>query len=395
MIWPTIGVLAGSGVGDRYKAARRVLVPYNDEDPPNPGEGRDECRRLTPLQIRKKAIREQAHANRNAQPDKDELSQRICQTLVALPEYRGRADGPVLRRRPQRGPHAPLPARRPDARQEDRRPLLRRRASWSCSTWRAWTSWPSACTASWSRRPELRTLPAKKVGVEELDLVMVPGVAFDRRGGRMGHGFGYYDKLLQQRPARHAAGRPGLRVPAVRRDPDARRTTSSWTGSSPRRRSTRARGAAEAERMRRDRGHLRRGVPQHLRRGADHRPRPHAGSTTPSTPPPATPPAASCATARPAWTATSAPAATSRRHARRPARRRGAVPRAALPQGPRRAPGTLACWSALSQNVLTCPTAACFCLDPGEPTATSWAARSPSSATATSSATCGTAGASG
>ena len=53
-----------------------------------------------------------------------------------------------------------------------------------------------------SRRRE----PERRVAPEALEFVVVPGLAFDRRGRRLGHGKGYYDRLL----ARSAAVRAGL-----------------------------------------------------------------------------------------------------------------------------------------------------------------------------------------
>lgn len=46
----------------------------------------------------------------------------------------------------------------------------------------------------WGIREPAPELP--EVGAEEADFVLVPGVAFDARGGRLGYGGGFYDVLL-------------------------------------------------------------------------------------------------------------------------------------------------------------------------------------------------------
>lgn len=44
----------------------------------------------------------------------------------------------------------------------------------------------------WEPDPAL----AEEADISRLDAVLVPGVAFDRQGGRMGYGGGYYDRFL-------------------------------------------------------------------------------------------------------------------------------------------------------------------------------------------------------
>jgi len=152
---------------------------------------------LVEIQEQKKAIREQAHENRRQQENKDELSRAICEKFVSLPEYA--AARTVLFY--------------VDVRTEVRtRDYLATALTHGKKIIVPWCNDKGELELFWLRsmddlalgmykilepKLELRNLADRQVPVAELDLIMVPGVAFTRDGARMGHGKGYYDKLLE------------------------------------------------------------------------------------------------------------------------------------------------------------------------------------------------------
>lgn len=155
----------------------------------------------------KRRIRARAAANRHQQPDKDAVSGLICEKFAAMAEYAAAGTalfyvdfGDEVRTRPlvqaamEEGKDVAVPYCEGDTLK-----LFRLK------------SFDELAPDTWNilePKIELRARADRRVRVGELDLVMVPGVAFDRSGGRLGHGKGYYDKLL-------AGAQPETRLVAV------------------------------------------------------------------------------------------------------------------------------------------------------------------------------------
>ncbi len=159
------------------------------------------------LADRKTEIRAAAHAARKAQADKEAVSVQITDRVMAMPQYQ--AAGCVMWyvdvRDEARTRHA-LPQALTAAQKivvpycvdgELELFLLESMDELELGMYKILEP-----------RTDLRDVASKKVAIEDLDFVMVPGVAFDRDGGRTGHGKGYYDKLLEN-------ARPGTPLVAL------------------------------------------------------------------------------------------------------------------------------------------------------------------------------------
>ena len=158
---------------------------------------------LDQIMERKSAMRRDAYDRRKAQEDKDAVSAQAVARLVALPEYRQAQTAmwyidcrtetrtkPQLLEEVARGEKKVIvPYCTVDERGDNKLGL------WHME------SLEEMVVGKWNilEPPKERWGdPAKEVEPEELDFVMVPGVGFDRDGGRMGNGQGYYDRLLER-----------------------------------------------------------------------------------------------------------------------------------------------------------------------------------------------------
>ncbi len=145
----------------------------------------------------KAEIRKVAFANRRNQEDKDSISRRIMATFMEQPEYQ-QANTVMF----YVDVRAEVRTRHdlPDALASGKKivvPWCNADGELELFHLESMEELEIGMYKILEPREELRGLESKQVEVTELDVIMVPGVGFDSKGGRTGMGKGYYDKCLQ------------------------------------------------------------------------------------------------------------------------------------------------------------------------------------------------------
>ena len=163
---------------------------------------------LTPEELeaimeRKNKMRREAYDRRNAQDNKDEVSAKAVARFLELPEYKNahtimwyidcRSE---LRTKPE------LLAEVAKGEKKIIVPYCTEDENGDNKLGLWWMeSLEEMVVGKWDILEPPKDMwgnPTKEVEAGDLDLVMVPGVGFDRNGGRMGNGQGYYDRLLEK-----------------------------------------------------------------------------------------------------------------------------------------------------------------------------------------------------
>lgn len=163
---------------------------------------------LTPQELeqimeRKNKMRRQAYDARAAQENKEEISAAICEQFIALPEYR-KAQTAMwyidCRSETRTKPHLEKEIAKGQKKIIVPYCTVDEKGDNKLGLWHL-ESFDELVVGKWKILEPPRDRwgdPVKEVEPEALDIVMVPGVGFDRGGGRMGNGQGYYDRLLER-----------------------------------------------------------------------------------------------------------------------------------------------------------------------------------------------------
>jgi 5-formyltetrahydrofolate cyclo-ligase len=147
-----------------------------------------------PLQA-KHHIRAAAHLRRLHQPDGDRLSRLIFERLILLPQYSSAQT--VLcyvSFRSEVATHAFISQLWADRKQV----VVPYCVAQHLKLFRLnrFSDLAPGTLGILEPKPDLRGYELRSAAVQELDLLVIPGLAFDRHGGRLGYGKGYFDRLL-------------------------------------------------------------------------------------------------------------------------------------------------------------------------------------------------------